>query len=731
MKKTIAIFMSLCILLSLTACSQKAEKADVSYAGQATQNTSAGDTQSQVQSSMPTKEGWLMTRVDMPAKMPALVGMDNDGDWLWLSGRGKVDDVWHLMLLGLDTVNGEWKQIALGPEDIGISDDYDIRLVAAYSLSVCDHMAWMCVDCTSSDYSLMVTKLITVDTVTGEVNSTEWAWEKAFDSTDEYLIAIDALDRDRALLLTGSEAAIIDHGFNPLAHNHIDAYMFSEACKIGDRLYLTSDDGVTQFDTQNLCLGKTLKINVGGIPYSMGDSQLGNILFSSGNKLYSLEPSGKMNVVFDWMDVALSRETASPALFENSKGELYGCANEDGLVLVRVSRAEIPIKDTLTMACFFDTKSTNAQTRMTGDMANALLAFNNSDELYRIVPVYYDYAGEEDLTRVLIEAFSSDIDLVDQSNLPEGRISGAQLLDMLPFLDADPELDRDDFFPAAFRSMSVGGHMYRVSPYYSVLGLNVPTKLYPGSTEWSCSFLREAIAEEPTLALGEGKNYTSDFVVNAMAHAVTGEFIDLENMSCNFIRQDFAEWLKLMKCLVDRTGLASDQVRFTCDIVDEYCFRGIEDRSDYATVTSHQIVGFPNSKGNGYYLASPAAVVAIEGEYKGFNTSLSIAKGCKNEQAAWNFAKQLLYHTQLGIPVLRSVFEDMMAFYSRNYEMSKQDIDTLRNIAENAAGTVIADPSLIVLITGELNAYLQGEKSADAVSEQLQRRVGIYLSERD
>ena len=63
--------------------------------------------------------------------------------------------------------------------------------------------------------------------------------------------------------------------------------------------------------------------------------------------------------------------------------------------------------------------------------------------------------------------------------------------------------------------------------------------------------------------------------------------------------------------------------------------------------------------------------------------------------------------------------------------MSKQDIDTLRNIAENAAGTVIADPSLIVLITGELNAYLQGEKSADAVSEQLQRRVGIYLSERD
>lgn len=91
---------------------------------------------------------------------------------------------------------------------------------------------------------------------------------------------------------------------------------------------------------------------------------------------------------------------------------------------------------------------------MTGDMTDAILGFNNSDADYRIEQVYFEYAGSQDLNRALIEAFNSGIDLVDQSNLPEGSISGSQLIDMLPYLDADAELSREDFFPAALRGMT-------------------------------------------------------------------------------------------------------------------------------------------------------------------------------------------------------------------------------------------------------------------------------------
>ena len=144
---------------------------------------------------------------------------------------------------------------------------------------------------------------------------------------------------------------------------------------------------------------------------------------------------------------------------------------------------------------------------------------------------------------------------------------------------------------------------------------------------------------------------------------------------------------------------------------------------------SGNVVGFPNSKGNGFYLVSPAAVVSIQGEYNGMNTSISIANSCKDSQTAWEFIKQLLSATYNGIPVLKSAFDNAMDYNARVYSMSQTDIDTLRSIAENATGTVIATPELIQLISGELNAYYSGDKSAEAIADHLQSRVSIYLSE--
>ena len=66
---------------------------------------------------------------------------------------------------------------------------------------------------------------------------------------------------------------------------------------------------------------------------------------------------------------------------------------------------------------------------------------------------------------------------------------------------------------------------------------------------------------------------------------------------------------------------------------------------------------------------------------------------------------------------------------ARVYSMAQDDIDTLRYIAESATGTVLADPALINLITDELNAYISGAKTAQAVAEQLQSRVSLYLAE--
>ena len=732
MKKTITIILALCAMFSFVACGGRGEAIVATEAAQHMAAAQDHVTQSETRAynSRPTEEGWLMTEVEMPVKMPGLSGHNNDGDWLWISGNSKVDGEWYVMLLGYDTLSGEWRQFRLENTELGISEDYSLSSAYISTLSVRDGMAWILVECSSADQSFRTSRLVTVDTETGQASSVAGDLRSAFQNSDQYPSAFAALGRDSALVASSSEACIIDRNLNVLARKSTSVDYVNGTRELGGQLFLTSYDGIADFDPGSLSLGDSMSLGNGIEDISVADSVRGTILYSSGGKLYSADASGNSSLVFDWIDVAMSRDTVAPELFENSVGEYYGCAVSRGLKLVKVAKTQIPVKDSLKMACFFDTESVNAQTRMTGDMADAILAYNNSAADYRIEPVYFEYAGSADLNRALIEAFNAGIDLVDQSNLPEGTISGAQLIDMLPYLDADTELSRKDFFPAALKGMSWGGHMYRVSPYYSAMGMSVPAGLYPRAGGWSCSFLRQAIANDPTLAIGMGKNRGQSYVVNVMAHAITAEFIDLENLSCDFTRLDFAQWLSMMTTLMNNTGAAEDRIAFVCGIESDYMMRAFYAANDFFDVGSKQITGFPNSRGIGFYLASPAAVVAIEGEYKGMNTSLSIAGTCKDPEAAWNFAKLLLVKADRGIPVLRSAFDELESYYARSYGMAQEDMDALRSIAENATGTVLADQALIEQITGELYAYISGDKTAQDVVGQLQNRVSIYLSER-
>lgn len=736
-RRKVAMLLLICVLLSLAGCgkeeSDNRESAQVQKFLPENMPTESALADTHVENTVPTKEGWLMTRVDMPQKMQASAAIASDADCVWISGRILQENNYQIALLGLNTNDNQWQQFSIALSEIGVGQEYNNSQLQISRLSVKNGVAWLWVECSTSDRAVTAEKLVTVDTATGLMKSVDWVPENILNNPNEYIIAFTAIGAEQALIITSEEVCIIDSNFALLANKDIEAYQVTGICETGGQFYLTSYDGLISFDVSTLSMGNTIPVQFekGSSYFVTANSRIGNIACSNDTQLCTVDIStGKMNYIFNWMDVAISRATMAPHyLLENTAGVLYGCvAGARGLELVKIERTQIPVKDVLTMACFYDTQSTNAQTRMTGEMMDAVLSFNNSDAKYRIEPTYFEYAGSADLSRALMEAFNSPIDLVDQSNLPEGSISGSQLVDMLPYLDSDKDLSRDSFFPAALQSMMWGGRLYRVSPYYSALGMNVSDGVYPGQEYWSSQWIQQAVAADPSLAMGQSKRYTHDYIIKVMAHAITGEFVDIANMSCDFQRPEFACWLNTMVTLMDNTGLAEDRISFTCGVDSYYTMRGFY-AANGIPYGSGNVVGFPNSKGNGFYLVSPAAVVSIQGEYNGMNTSISIANSCKDSQTAWEFIKQLLSATYNGIPVLKSAFDNAMDYNARVYSMSQTDIDTLRSIAENAAGTVIATPELIQLISGELNAYYSGDKSAEAIADHLQSRVSIYLSE--
>lgn len=357
MKRTITIILMIGILLSMSTCGRGEDKAEPDDSGTPIQGVHLDESapNPQPQSGRPTEEGWLMSRVDMPVRMPAYVGMDSDGDQLWLSGCCEADGEYKLVLLGLDTLSGQWRQFNLGRAELGVDEEYDLSTASAYQLSVRDGVAWMSVECSSMDRAFIATKLVTVDTATGEISTAPWD-ESALYQSSGYTIALAAIGADRAAAVGNGEACLIDRSANVLARANLNAEQFSGCREIGGQIYLTSYEGIAQFDADSLSIGNTLVLGSGVDSITVTGSQPGNILYTVGGKLYSAA-SGQGAPVFDWMDVALSRDTAAPyELFENSKGDLYGYAPEaKGTKLVKVARAQIPIKDTLTIACFFDT----------------------------------------------------------------------------------------------------------------------------------------------------------------------------------------------------------------------------------------------------------------------------------------------------------------------------------------------------------------------------------------
>ena len=82
------------MLLSFAACGREQT---LPQPDSAQTVTAAGtpEAESQSRSDRPTEEGWLMTRLDMPAKMQASAGIDTDGDWLWISGRSQIDGAYN------------------------------------------------------------------------------------------------------------------------------------------------------------------------------------------------------------------------------------------------------------------------------------------------------------------------------------------------------------------------------------------------------------------------------------------------------------------------------------------------------------------------------------------------------------------------------------------------------------------------------------------------------------
>lgn len=590
--------------------------------------------------------------------------------------------------------------------------------------------------------------LLHCDLETGEqsCNKLEF-WQEG----EPYFLALIALDGERALLGNGASSFLVDSRGQLL--EELEPLTTGEGfnARIGDSLFVNTPEGLAPLDTQSLEYGPALGDIRDQAVYS---SSLGNILTVQEEKLCRYDPaSGGLEPLFAWTDVALSYSYMYGWTgMENSQGDIYHLTHS----LIKVSLEQIPKKDSLVLACFGDGSDDSAVNPFTSyvctdALKDAVIRFNNSDPEYRIEIRPVVYGSEEERELMLIELINSgDVDLIDTSLLPEGAVDAGLLVDLLPYIDADPNLSREDFIPSLLEAMTVKGGLYEYTDRFTLLTMTAPEGLLPEGEDWTAEKILELSDEKAELLLP----MSGDELLQCFLWAATAEFIDRDAGTCSFDTGAFASWLELLKTTYERdTGEYRGKRLFSV-------------WNDFASDAGHRVqsshggaytpLGFPGAGGSGSYfieLARPGLngglgyyEPELELRSSGTNTSLGIMASGEKRDGAWRFMRSFMAgesepYIYDGIPVRKDSFEKALDNQlERSLEnkleqnlpydlFGERDADYLRQLVYSTDRMVINDPALLELMRREINAFIGGKYGAQDCALQIQSRASLYLAE--
>ena len=729
-RKILACALLFCLLFSLCACGRKNDTEDAAAI--------AGE----------TTEGWIPSRIPFPDWLARSTGWETYGDTIYLSGMTPEN---QLVAASYDTLTGEWQRI-----DFTIADAYYPQLGC---LSYAGHSLWGLLEERPSREDLNQGRwrdnlgyyVLHIDLISGESTAVRipFEGERSTEGSGLFFSGILGLDDDRALLGAMDRFYVIDANVNVLAEPTLPTNGWLQHFRVGETLYLWTQDGYAPFDPENLRLGTPLDIDGLG----EGSSNNGNLLRKWQRSLCVADPvTGESETLFQWMDVALSYgDIYGGVCLENSLGDVYYPDGEDMLLmngLICAKKGQVPVKQPLRLGCFGYTGGemyADAQANgalpysATMELLDAIVRFNNTDPQYKIEVVPITYANEQERDRVMIDlATRTDLDLLDTSFLPDNTLDSGLLADMLPMIDADESISREDFIEPLFALITQNGGLYEYTARFTLLTMTTHPELYPGRENWTVENIEALIADHPEMD-PLWHSYDRELITTLFCWAATAEFVDRETATCSFDSPAFVHWLELMKALPNGGQYSEDpKIMNICyDLADE-AGRG----EKYMLKGDYVIAGFPETQGTGsYYLklgSSPNAWRGTMGE----NTRIGIMAASSKQAGAWRFVRMLMegadeISLSQGIPVFKQSFERTLeAEISDDFDerfqieyFTAEDAEKLRQQVYGTTKLVDIDEPLIRILREEINRYYEGQITAEEAANAIQARARIYVSE--
>ena len=519
-----------------------------------------------------------------------------------------------------------------------------------------------------------------------------------------------------------------------------------------------------------------------GTPYSIPDSVWSifcgdaehDFYFTSGMYLYGFrlgeeEPERILN----WMSCDINGDsvdgnTLNVAPDGSITGVTYdytgGEVKSQIFTLTKVPADSLPKKTVLTVA--------QLEYYPDYQLSNRMVRFNRSHDDVRLeYKDYTEYNTPDDMTagmtKFMTEVMAGTLpDILPTSQLPYKQLASKGLLeDLYPYIDADKDLSREDFFPNLLQALDVNGSLYQIVPGFSVETLVGAASIVGDTPGWTYDEFNEALARMPEGCTPLDPYITRDQVLSALLYADMDSFVDWSSGQVSFDSDSFKQLLSFAKQFPaeynweehDTSESSQDLIRQGRQMLAQTYLYSLESVmwNDVNFGGKSTYIGWPTSDGVGSIMR--------------FDNGFAISKNCIQKEAAWEFLRSML--TEEGqkdiymIPANRKVFDQQLKdFTTVNYRkdangnfvldengekipesralwtddngeehniyaLSQEQADDVMQIIETCTKIANYDTSIYDIVNEQAQAFFADQKSVDEVVRLIQSKANIYVNE--
>lgn len=444
-------------------------------------------------------------------------------------------------------------------------------------------------------------------------------------------------------------------------------------------------------------------------------SENGAVL-AEGNSVYALDPaSGKTEHLFDWGDTGAGIMLSPEFFFASAAGDYFIADSlANSISRIRFFENAAPRRE-LIIGVGRGVAGTY--------LSKAVSKFNAENTEYLAREVYYTQEEADKILTELIAGKGPDVLFLGSSTDRESAFTRVKVdkglcVDLMPYLENDPDVSPEDFVPGVLESMTEDGQLYKLFPSFRISSVVAPKEVADGLGEWTPEVMMELannLPEEYTLF----NTFQREFFLEDLCALASVRWVNRVNGTCSLDTGEFATWLELCK---NMEYIGGNNVEY--GLMNEGTM--VPSMASYfkQTMGDYAIIGYPSAEGVG------------SGYFGSGVGGFSILQSSKNPDGAWAFLKTLLTPevqsvlTGFECPAIKSSFDKYLekSVKNENTDVTEEDaqkfMDAIANCHGRSEGDAVTD-----IITEEAQKYFGDQRSLEDTVAIIQSRAGIYLAE--